>query len=393
MPIDLDRVRTDTPGVDHVAHFNNAGSALPPAVVTDAVVQYLQREAEIGGYEVALERADDLQAPYTMLARLLGASADEIAIVESATRAWNAAFTSIRFTPGDRVIVSKAEYTSNALAVLQARDLFGVEVVVAPDDEHGQTDVDALATLVDDSTKLVVITHVPTSGGLVNPAAEIGAITRDAGVLYLLDACQSAGQIPLDVDAIGCDMLSLTGRKFLRGPRGTGALYVRRSALGQLDAPIGLDTGGGLWTSPLEWRPDPGMRRFEQFEMGYADKVGLGVAVDYALEVGIDAIAERNAVLSARLREALDGLPGVTVRDQGEQRSAIVTFTVDGQPAAEIKNTLAAASPRINVSVATAASAQFDFPERNLTDVVRASVHYYNSDRELDHLIAAVATC
>jgi cysteine desulfurase/selenocysteine lyase len=387
--IDVQRARADTPGVEHVAHFNNAGSALPPKPVLDALVSYLEREAEIGGYETAAERVAQWEHAYDALAELLGASRDEIAVVENATRAWDMAFYSFRFKQGDRILTGRAEYASNWIALKQVADRTGASIEIVPDDEHGQFDVAALARLLDERVKLVSLVHVPTQSGLVNPAAAVGRVTRAAGVPLLLDACQSAGQLPLTVDELGCDILSGTGRKFLRGPRGTGFLYVRRDLIEQLEPPL-------LDMHAAEWQPDGGYtirgdaRRFENWETFYAGKVALGVAVDYALALGSDAIWERIQLLAGRLREGLSELAGVTVLDRGEVLGATVTFNVDGVPAVEMQRRLAA--QRINVSVLEAASAQLDFGPRGLTSAVRSSVHYYNDDAELERLIAAVAS-
>jgi cysteine desulfurase/selenocysteine lyase len=385
--IDLERVRADTPGVEHVAHFNNAGSALPPQQVVDAVVEHLQREAEIGGYEAAAERKDRWEHTYDALARLIGAHRDEIAVVENATRAWDMAFYAFPFEPGDRILTGRAEYASNWIAIKQIADRTGASIEVVPDDESGQIDVAALERLIDERVKLVSLVHVPTQSGLVNPAAEVGRVTRAAGVPLLLDACQSTGQLPLDVDAIGCDILSGTGRKFLRGPRGTGFLYVRRDLIERLEPPF-LDLHAADWQPDGSYRIRDDARRFENWETYYAGKVGLGVAVDYALAIGVANAWERIQALASRLRAELDEIPEVTLLDRGAILGATVTFTVAGSSAVDVQRRLA--SERINVSVMEAASAQLDFGERGLDQVVRSSVHYYNSDEEIDVLADAV---
>lgn len=385
--IDLARVRRDTPGVEHVAHLNNAGSALPPRQVVDATVEYLQREAQIGGYETAHERQADWEHTYDALARLLNASREEIAVIENATRAWDMAFYAFRFQPGDRILTGRAEYASNWIALKQVADRTGASIEIVPDDEHGQIDVRALESLLDERVKLVSLVHVPTQSGLVNPAADVGRITRAAGVPLLLDACQSAGQMPLDVGAIGCDILSGTGRKFLRGPRGTGFLYVRRDLIEQLEPPL-LDMRAAVWQPDGSYRIRDDARRFENWETYYAGKVGLGVAVDYALELGLDEIWERIQTLAAGLRERLDAVPGVTLQDRGAVLAATVTFTVEGAAPAEMRERLARRG--VNVSVMDAESARLDWDPRGLTEAVRASVHYYNDENELDRLVEAL---
>jgi len=385
--IDLQRVRADTPGVDHVVHLNNAGSALPPRQVVDAVVDHLQREAEIGGYEASAERQDRWEHTYDALARLIGAERDEIAVIENATRAWDMAFYAFRFRPGDRVLTGRAEYASNWIALKQVADRTGASIEIVPDDADGQFDVSALERMLDERAKLVSLVHVPTQTGLVNPAAAVGRVTRAAGVPLLLDACQSAGQLPLDVGELGCDILSGTGRKFLRGPRGTGFLYVRRELIAELEPPL-LDMRAATWQPDGTYEIRGDARRFENWETYYAGKVGLGVAVDYALGVGIDAVWSRIRELAGRLRGTLAETPGVTVVDRGAVLGATVTFTVDGIEPVDMQRLLA--ERRINVSVMEAESAQLDFGARGISSAVRSSVHYYNTDDEIEQLVDAV---
>jgi selenocysteine lyase/cysteine desulfurase len=385
--IDLQRVRADTPGVAHVAHLNNAGSALPPRQVHDAVVDHLQREAEIGGYEAARERKDRWEHTYDALARLLNAEREEIAVIENATRAWDMAFYAFPFGPGDRILTGRAGYASNWIALKQVTDRTGARIDVVPDDEHGQIDVAALASMLDDDVKLVSLVHVPTQSGLVNPAAEVGRVTRAAGVPLLLDACQSAGQIPLDVERLGCDILSGTGRKFLRGPRGTGFLYVRRGLIEELEPPL-LDMRAADWQPDGTYTIRSDARRFENWETYYAGKIGLGVAVDYALEIGIEAIRARIVELAEQLRAGLRELDGVTLLDRGEVLAATVTFTVDGVAPDEVQRRLEKRG--VNVSTMDAFSAQLDYGPRGITESVRSSVHYYNDDSDLDRLVEGV---
>src|SRR5438093_263368 len=387
--IDVERARRETPGCAHVTHLNNAGSALPPQPVLDAVVGHLELEALTGGYEAHEQNEAAIERFYGAAAELLGARPEEIAFSSSATRAWDMAFYAFPFERGDRILTARAEYASNYIAYIQIAERTGVEIIAVPNDENGQVSVDALHELVDERVKLIAITHVPTNGGLVNPAAEIGAVAREAGIPYLLDACQSVGQLPVDVEEIGCDVLSATGRKYLRGPRGTGFLYVRSSLLDRLEPPF-LDMRAADWVEPDRYqlrRPDA--LRFEEWEQAYAAKVGLATAIDYALGWGVDAIWERVAMLGERLRARLGDVEGVTLRDLGAVRCGIVTFTLDGVGADELKDRLA--RERINVTVSPRSSTLLDSEERGLSELVRASVHYYNTDEELDRLVEAVS--
>jgi selenocysteine lyase/cysteine desulfurase len=298
------------------------------------------------------------------------------------------AFYGFRFSPGDRILTGRAEYASNYIALAQVAARTGATVEIVPDDEDGCMDVDALERMLDERVKLVSLVHVPTQSGLVNPAAEVGRVTRAAGIPLILDACQSAGQLPLDVDELGCDVLSATGRKFLRGPRGTGFLYVRRGLLEQLEPPF-LDGHAADWLESGAYRIRGDARRFENWESFVAGKLGLGTAVEYALAIGLDAVRDRVQWLAARLRERLSEVPGVVVRDRGRELGAIVTFTRDGHSPQEIKDALAAA--RVNVTLSDAGWSRLDLGHRGLDAVVRSSVHYFNDDADLDRLVAVVA--
>ena len=370
-------------------HLNNAGAALSPAPVLNAVLDHLRREAEIGGYEAAAERHGRIEHTYDALARLLGCERDELAVVENATRAWDMAFYAFPFGPGDRILTTRAEYASNYIAMSQVAGRTGAVVEVVPDDEHGQVDTRALQSMLDERVKLVSLVHVPTQGGLVNPAAEVGAITRAAGIPLLLDACQSVGQMPVDVGAIGCDILSATGRKFLRGPRGTGFLYVRRELIERLEPPF-LDLHAADWLPGGGYEVRGDARRFENWESYCAGRVGLGVAVDYALEWGLEAIRDRVCSLAALLRERLGAVEGVAVHDLGRERCAIVTFSVAGREPEAVARELSA--ERVNVSVSPASYSRLDFGPRGLQALVRASVHYYNTEDELEQLVELLRT-
>ncbi|ALV33126.1 aminotransferase class V-fold PLP-dependent enzyme [Streptomyces sp. CdTB01] len=389
-PGEVARARADTPGCAKVAHFNNAGAALMPRQVIDASVRHLRLEADMGGYEAAAHADDDIEAVYDSAARLLGCDRDEIALLDNATRAWDMAFYGVPFRPGDRVLTSMAEYGSNFIAYLQVAERYGVQVDVVPNDEHGQISVDALRELVDERVRVISVTHVPTNGGLVNPAAEVGKIAREAGALYLLDACQSVGQLAVDVREIGCDLLSATGRKYLRGPRGTGLLYVRRAVLDRLIPPV-LDLHAATWTARDRYEMRPDARRFETWEANYAAQLGLGAAIDHALGWGLPRIQARVTRLAATLREQLTEIPGVRVHDLGLRRCGITTFTLDGVAADRVRSALAAQG--INVSVSRTASTRLDMDDRGLGEVVRASVHYYNTQEEITALTQAVRSC
>ena len=388
MNIDLQRARRETPGCENVLHFNNAGASLMPQSVLDATIAHLQLEAQIGGYEAAELSHSAVEHMYDAAATLIGCSRDEIAFIENATRAWDMGFYSIPLGPGDRILTAMAEYASNYIAFLQVAQKTGAIIDVIPDDEHSQISLDALRNAIDDRVKLIAITHIPTNGGLVNPVAAVGKVAREAGILYLVDACQSIGQMPIDVNVIGCDMLSATGRKYLRGPRGTGFLYVRRSILDQLKPPL-LDLHAAEWVARDKYEMRPDARRFENWETNYAGKIGLGVGIDYALQWSLDPIWRRIKALAYSLRARLSTLPGVIVRDHGVTQCGIVTFSIEGKDPEAIQRELA--QHNINVSITTRSSTRLDMEARGLTSMVRASVHYYNSEEEVERFCTTLA--
>lgn len=386
--LDLERLRLDTPGCLERVFLDSAGSSLPPQPVLATVIGHLRREAEVGGYVAAAERADDLAAVRDSIARLIGAAAPEIALVDSATRAWCDFFTSIPLGPGDRVLLSQVEYASNAITALHRAQETGAVVDVVPSDPTGRIDLDALEAMLDDRVKLVSLVHVPTNGGLINPVREVVELAHRHGALVLLDACQSIGQIPIDVGELGVDALSATGRKWLRGPRGTGFLYLRGNLTRELK-PAAMDLHGAQWLSPTEYLPAADASRFELWECDVAARLGLGVAVDYLMGIGIDYAASRIAASAERIRGELDALPGVQVHDLGTDHCGIVTFTIDGEEPASIRDRLA--DSRITVTVSGRSSTLLDMSARGLDAVVRASPHYFVSDGDLARFVEAVA--
>ncbi|MDQ0395978.1 aminotransferase class V-fold PLP-dependent enzyme [Labrys monachus] len=386
--INFERIRSDTPAAGRQSYLHNAGAALMPVSVVAAMKDHIDLEAEIGGYAAADREAERLEAVYDSVARLLNAGRDEIALVENATVAWQMAFYAMPFKAGDRILTAEAEYAANYVAYLQMCRRTGARVEVVPNDASGQLDVAALERMIDGKVKLISVTWVPTNGGLVNPAARIGTVARTYAIPYLVDACQAVGQMEVDVEAIGCDMLSATGRKFLRGPRGTGFLYVRRSMLHRLEPPM-IDHHAAPWVERDRYRLRGDARRFENWENNYAARLGLGAAVDYALDLGLDAIEKRCRALANRLRAGLSGIDGLRLRDLGRSPSAIVSFTLDGHEAESVVASAAAAG--IVIGTSDPASTRLDAEARSLPMLVRASPHYYNTGADIDRLVEHVA--
>jgi selenocysteine lyase/cysteine desulfurase len=370
-------------------HLNNAGAALMPQPVVQAITTHLQREVQLGGYEAADTARADIETAYDHSAALIGAHSRNIAIVENATVAFAQALSAFDFTPGDVILTTRNDYISNQLMYLSLARRQGVEIVRADDHCNGGVDVDSMRALIAARRpRLVAVTWIPTNSGLVQPVAEVGAVCAEAGVPYLIDACQAIGQIDIDVRKLHCDFLSVTARKFLRGPRGIGFLYVSDAMLQRAAAPLWLDMRGAHWIDPNEYRLVDSAQRFENWEFAYALVLGLGEAARYALDVGVAAAGAYAAQLASYARERLAALPHARVLDRGSQLSAIVTVAIEGHDADEIVTRLR--EEAINTSATFREYAVLDMDDKRARDAVRISPHYYNTRREIDILVSAL---
>lgn len=386
---EIQQIRAETKGTSNKIHFNNAGCSMSPDVVLKTMVDYLYEEANFGGYEVEARYNEQLDKVYDSIAQLINAEKDEIAIVENASTAWTLAFNGINFKPGDEIITCEMEYVTNLIGLVHVQKTQGVKIVLIPNDEHGNFSLQALETAISPNTKLIAVTHVPSTAGGMIPIEDIGKIARRHNILYLVDACQSAGQIPLDVKKIGCDMLSVTGRKYLRAPRGTGFLFVRKPVQDKLKL-IFMDGFTTEWVSETDYKVRDDARRFEMYEKNRAITLGLGKAVDYALNIGIDRIWQRVQQLANSLRSQLTQISGITVHDFGSEQCGIVTFSLQGIESGEVKARLA--QEDINVSVGLAKSTLFYMNKNHLSSVVRASVHYFNTEEEITTMCKLLET-
>ncbi|MEO7211460.1 aminotransferase class V-fold PLP-dependent enzyme [Mucilaginibacter sp.] len=384
---EVQQYRAETKGAAALIHFNNAGASLPPDVVPDTVINYLKEEAQYGGYETEAKYQATLNNTYDLIARLINAHRDEVAIVESASVGWGLVFNGIDFKPGDEIITSEMEYVTNLMGFMNARKNHGVVFKVVPNDEQGNFSLQALEELISAQTKLIAITQIPSTAGGMIPIVAIGKIARKHDILYLVDACQSAGQVPIDVKEIGCDMLSVTGRKYLRAPRGTGFLFVRKEVQNKLRL-ILMDSFAAEWVSETDFKIRNDARRFELYEKNRALTLGLGKAIEYALNIGVDRIWQRVQYLANTMRAQLSNIEGVTVHDFGAEQCGIVTFSVEGIESALVKSKLA--EQGINVSLAKAISTLIYMNKNKLANIVRASVHYYNTEEEIATMCAAL---
>jgi len=360
-----------------------------PRPVIDAITDHVRLESEIGGYEAADLRADEVGRGYEHLAELVGAQARNIAVVANATAGFVQALSSFDFTPGDVIVTTRCDYTSNQIQYLALSTRLGVEVVHANDLPEGGVDPDSVRAIVQDRRpKLVAVSWIPTNSGLVQDVESVGLVCEEAGVPYIIDACQAVGQIPIDVARLRCDYLSATARKFMRGPRGIGFMYASDRALERGDHPLFVDMRGARWVITRAYEVAPTARRYEDWEFPYALVLGQAAAARYALDVGVETARSRAWGLAARLRTALGSIPGVRVHDRGATPCAIVTMTADGRHADPIVRALK--DRRINTVSSLREFGIYDFDAKGIETAVRLSPHYYNTDAEVDEAVEAV---
>jgi selenocysteine lyase/cysteine desulfurase len=380
---ELLRWRADTPASGRLIHLNNAGAALVPRPVRDAVEAHLHLEEQVGGYEAGDAQKAAIHASYQAVAQVLGARSRNIALMQSSTVAFAQAISAFDFQRGDLLLTSRSDYASNQIMYLSLAQRRGIEIIRAPDAPEGGIDPEEVRSIVvRRRPKLVALTWVPTNSGLVQPAEAVGDICRQAEVPYLVDACQAVGQMPIDVDRLGCDFLAATSRKFLRGPRGIGFLYVSDRLLESGGHPLLVDMHGASWTDADAFSLTPDARRFEYWEFSYALVLGLGAAARYALDVGLEVARDRAHDLAGYVRDRLSELPGVRVLDRGPALCAIATAAVRGRKGEDLK--LALRARRINTSSPEREDAVIDMDEKAATSALRVSPHYYNTREEID---------
>ena len=386
----LHAVRTETPGCAYRNHLNNAGAALPPSQVIQVMQEHLDLESRIGGYEAADQAAEQLAGFYQALAKLLNTDSGNVACATSATDAYARALSAIPWQTGDVILTTENDYVSNQIAFLSLKKRFQIKLLRAKDSDAGGVDLDDMAYLIrQHNPVLVAVTHVPTNSGLIQPVEAIGALCREHDCWYLVDACQSAGQLALDVQKIDCDFLSGTFRKFLRGPRGAGFLYVSDRVLEAGLEMLLPDMRSGHWVSPDTYKPAADARRFEYWEMSPALILGSKAAAEYALQTGMDWIEPRVRGLAAQARLELSALPGVRILDLGDDLCGIVTaYCADWEPRKLMAHLW---ERQINARITPNYVARIDFPRKGIKWALRISPHYYNTEAEVTAAVAALS--
>ncbi|MEP2668152.1 MAG: aminotransferase class V-fold PLP-dependent enzyme [Cyclobacteriaceae bacterium] len=386
--MNIDEIRKDTPGCTSKIHFNNAGASLPPDAVANAIRDYISFESLTGGYEAADIKKAEIEEFYVSAAKLINTNENNIAFTSSATNSFSLALSSIPFEHGDTILIANEDYISNQIAFLSLQQRMGIKLVRAKSLSTGGVDLDDMEGLINTHhPKLVSLTQVPTNTGLIQPVEAVGKMCKDKGILYLVDACQSVGQIPVDVQKIGCDFLTATMRKFLRGPRGAGFLYASDRVLKEKLTPLFVDMRGAEWTGADTFEVRMNAKRFEEWELPYALVAGSKEAIYYALNIGIDNIAERNKTLCDILRTKLNSIE-LKVLDLGKHQSSIITIEMPGKQPNEVLDYLRAIN--INTSTSHRSNAQIDFASKKVDWALRISPHYFNTEDEIDSLIQSL---
>ena len=387
--IDIEKIRAETPGIEFSTHLLACGSSLMPNNVVDAITQHTQLEALMGGYEAEAKKADELNNIYDIVAKHIGANSYEIALMENSTVAWSHAFYALPLNSGSKILTSEAEYAANYVAFLQRAKRDNLIIDIVPSDESGTLDINALESMVDEEVGLIAISWIPTNGGLVNPAEKVGQIAKKYNIPYLLDACQAAGQMSIDVEKIGCDFLAATGRKFLRGPRGTGFLYIKDKWLSIIE-PVMIDHFGAPWVSKNTYELRKDARRFETWENSYALRIGLGEAITYAEEIGIDLIHERVQLLARLNRKLLSEVKNIQVRDIGTEQCGIISFSIEEEKdPKKIVDQMSEAG--FTIGSVDPESTLIDSEKRNLPTLLRMAPHYYNTEEEIQKAVKQIS--
>ncbi len=385
--MNIQQIRQDTPGTEYVTHFNNAGASLPTRQVLEAIQHFLQREAVTGGYRFVAEESEAINDFYVQAAKLINAAPNEIALTQNASSSLNLVLYALPWKEGDVILTSEIEYGNNYLNYLHLQKQKGVEIRIFPIDRDGHFDILNFKNYIDEKVKLIAVTHIPTNSGMVAPVEAIGAIAKKHEILYLVDACQSIGHLPFDVEKVGCDFCTATSRKYLRGPRGLGFLYVREAVLEQL-SPVFLEMLFADWKNEKTFQLNKSIKMFETWEKPYSLMIGFTAAIKYANDLGMEAIWERTQRISNYLRKQLETVEGVTVQDIGRIQCGIVTFTKAGTTPEVMQQYLQ--SLNINTWVSGRFSSVIDMDRRELSAVLRASVHYFNTEEEVDFLVASL---
>lgn len=356
-------------------YLGNAAAGIMSKAVLNAVVAHLRRECEIGAGEALAEISDQRKEAYEHAAKLLNAHDDEIAFTDSGNAALASLLLTAQLQPGDHVLVDNNIW-GGAIAMLSTLD--GIVIDVLPSTKYGNVDIKQVRKTLHPRTKIVLITWCGATCGIMNPVHEIGTIVSDAGIPYIVDACQVVGQRKVDVQEIKCSALFASGRKWLRGPRGTALLYASRDYLA-MTSPILLDQFGYQ-------RHDA--RRYEKGEFNVSGQVGLAVAIKETLSHDLNASARHIQFLAQRLRVGIRAIDGIELLDDVEDAGPIVGFYSLTVSSVDMVHALKNAG--VTVNLVSMSYAPVSPAADAVTAVVRAAPQIYNEKEEIDTVLEII---
>ena len=382
--MEISEIRQRIPVCSRMTYLNTGWSGPSPVNVVDAIKRRLDVEL-IGGPaspDVSESGRAVRVAARDAAASLLNASPDEVCITKNTTDGLNMVMNGLTWQAGDEIVSCDLEHSSVLVPSFFKQHRHGavLKVVHLESNEPRENILSKLEDAITDRTRLVFLSHIEYSSGLRQPVEEIRRMTKDRGIMMLLDGAQTAGHIQLDMKAIDCDFYSIPGQKWLLGSEGVGALYIRRELISQVE-PVAV-SGGAVLPHEAPDRFEPNISTMDKFNVSSSSsalQAGLLEAISFIQSIGVDVIEQRDVDLASALKEGLNGIPGVNVLSPMERQSSsgLVSFSVDGVEPAEVVSYLWD-EHRIAVR-------RVGYPAG-----VRASLHFFNTEEEVEKLVDAV---
>lgn len=366
-------------------HFNNAGSSLPEISTTKIINKYFELESKIGGYEAEEKEKSRIEKFYVNTSKLINCEPREISFFSNATLSWNLFFKSINFNSLDEIIIAENEYTSNFISILKRKHEFN-KLKIIKIDQNGLISLEDLKNKINNRTKLVSINHIASQCGTVMPVQEIGNILKkkNPDIIYFLDCSQTVGHIEIDVKKIKCDVLTASGRKFLRGPRGTAFLYIKSKIISNLK-PVFQDMSNTQIETNHNLKLIKTKNFLEMYEHSPGLKLGLANAVEKITRFGITKINKKVIELSKYLRKRMlqnKNFMFVETEKNLSGINTIVSFKIDNKKIFKFlkKN-------KINIFISNHKHSFLYFKKLKIKSVLRISFHHFNKKKEIDILI------
>jgi cysteine desulfurase / selenocysteine lyase len=367
-------------------YLNNAGAGIMSTKTYEVIINYLKLEREIGAYHAAAKSKTLSDNFYINAAKLINAnSPSEIAYMDSASRGWNMIVYGTPLKKGDTILTLSSEFGTNLITLFNYAKLNDFKVCVIKCDINGSFLIEEIENKLKEGAKLIAISHAVAHGSIINPVEEIGKLAKKYGAYYIVDGCQTVGQIKVDVQSIQCDAYMTTGRKWLCGPRGTGFLYVKSSSqmrTTQLDlASADLIFDDNLNLIRIEVRNDA--KQFELWEKSFANLLGLSSAIEECLESKIEVISVKIQELSNKLRFAASSNENIKLIGKTISLSGILGFYLDDySKESYVQNEFDKFDLRI--STMSDWDCPMHFPKNGANKIFRLSPHFYTDNDTIE---------